>query len=108
MQLESIKLPPGFRISLFAEGVKNARSMALSPGGTLFVGSRSAGAVYAMVDKNKDGRADGVMTVATGLTEPNGVAVHNGALYVAERSRILRWDNIESHLDGAGRASRRR
>ena len=102
VQLEHIKLPPGFRISLFADGVKNARSMALSPGGTLFVGSRNAGAVYAMVDKNKDGRADGVMTVATGLTEPNGVAVHNGALYVAERSRILRWDNIESHLDAPG------
>jgi glucose/arabinose dehydrogenase len=102
VQLESIKLPPGFRISLFADGVKNARSMALSPGGTLFVGSRNAGAVYAMVDKNKDGRADGVMTVATGLTEPNGVAVHNGALYVAERSRILRWDNIESRLDAPG------
>ncbi len=102
VQLESIKLPPGFRISLFAEGVKNARSMALSPGGTLFVGSRNAGAVYAMVDKNKDGRADGVMTVATGLTEPNGVAVHNGALYVAERSRILRWDNIEAHLEAPG------
>ena len=102
VQLESIKLPPGFRISVFAEGVKNARSMALSPGGTLFVGSRNAGAVYAMVDKNKDGRADGVMTVATGLTEPNGVAVHNGALYVAERSRILRWDNIEAHLEAPG------
>jgi glucose/arabinose dehydrogenase len=102
VQLESIKLPPGFRISLFAEGVKNARSMALSPGGTLFVGSRNAGAVYAMADKNKDGRADAVITVATGLTEPNGVAVHNGALYVAERSRILRWDNIESHLDAPG------
>ena len=102
VQLESIKLPPGFRISLFAEGVKNARSMALGPGGTLFVGSRSAGTVYAMADKNKDGRADSVMTVATGLTEPNGVAVHNGALYVAERSRILRWDNIEAHLDAPG------
>jgi len=102
VQLESIKLPPGFRISLFAEGVKNARSMALSPGGTLFVGSRDAGAVYAMVDKNKDGRADSVMTVVTGLTEPNGVAVHNGALYVAERSRILRWDNIEAHLEAPG------
>lgn len=102
VQLESIKLPPGFRISLFAEGVKGARSMALGPGGTLFVGSRNAGAVYALMDKNKDGRADGVKTVATGLTEPNGVAVHNGALYVAERSRILRWDNIEAHLDAPG------
>jgi glucose/arabinose dehydrogenase len=102
VQLESITLPPGFRISLYADGVTNARSMALAPGGTVFVGSRSAGTVYALVDKDKDGRADRVMTVATGLTEPNGVAVHGGALYVAERSRILRWDGIESRLESPG------
>lgn len=103
IQLESIKLPPGFRISVFAEGVTNARSMALSPDGTLFVGSRQTpGSVYALPDKNRDGRADRVITVATGLTQPNGVAVHDGALYVAEISRILRWDDIESRVESPG------
>jgi len=103
IQLESIRLPPGFRISVFAEGVTNARSMALGPNGTLFVGSRQTpGSVYALADRDRDGRADRVITVASGLTQPNGVAVHNGALYVAEISRILRWDNIEARVDSPG------
>lgn len=98
LQLDKIKLPPGFSISVYAEGVRNARSMALSPDGTLFVGTMNAGNVYAVVDRDKDGRADEVIRIAQGLNMPNGVAVRDGSLYVAEVSRILRYDNIESQL----------
>jgi len=49
-----------------------------------------------VIDANKDQKADRVVTVATGLDMPNGVAVRNGALFVAEVSRILRFDNIEA------------
>src|SRR5262247_880030 len=52
LPLQHIKLPPGFEISIYASGVENARSMALSPNGTVFVGSRSAGKVYAVVDRD--------------------------------------------------------
>lgn len=99
LPLSTLKLPPGFSISVYAENVPNARSMALSPGGTLFVGTRTAGNVYAVVDADKDQKADKVVTIATGLEMPNGVAVRNGALFVAEVSRILRFDNIEAALD---------
>ena len=98
---EQIKLPPGFQIEIYASGVENARSMVLSPNGTLFVGSRSAGKVYAMTDRNGDFRADEVITLAQGLDSPNGVAFRDGALYVAEVSRVLRFDNIESRLGGS-------
>lgn len=103
LQLEKIKLPPGFHITLFAEGVPNARSLTQSPGGTIFVGTWNAGNVYALPDGNKDGKADRVITVVSGLTNmPNGVAFRDGALYVAEINRVLRFDKIESKLEGAG------
>ncbi len=98
MHLDMIKLPPGFSISMYAEDVPNARSMVLSPGGILFVGSREDGngQVYAIVDENKDNKADEVVVIASGLTQPNGVAFRDGSLYVAEISRVIRFDNIET------------
>ena len=98
LPLEKIKLPTGFSISIYARDVPNARSMTLSPNGTLFVGTRQAGKVYAILDRDHDHIADAVLTIAQGLQMPNGVAFHNGALYVAEVNRILRYDNIEAHL----------
>jgi glucose/arabinose dehydrogenase len=103
LPLERIKLPAGFRISVWADGVSQARSLTQSPSGTIFVGSWNAGNVYALRDANKDGRADSVITVVSGLRNmPNGVAFRDGALYVAEINRVLRFDNIESRLESAG------
>ena len=102
IQLDKIELPDGFKIELFAEKVPNARSMALSPAGTLFVGTRRKGSVYALRDNDQDGKADKMYTLATGLQMPNGVAVKDGDLYVAEVSRILRFSDIESKLDNPG------
>lgn len=94
---QSISLPPGFHIGYYAANVPNARSMALSPDGTLFVGTRT-GSLYAIRDTDQDYVADEVITLANGLNVPNGVAVRDGALYVAEINRILRYDNIEAGL----------
>ena len=92
-------VPPGFEISVFADSVRNARSMALGPQGTLFVGSQYAGQVYAVVDRNNDHKADRTIVIAKGLNQPNGIAVRNGALYVATANQLLRYDDIERHLD---------
>jgi glucose/arabinose dehydrogenase len=96
--LGSLVLPAGFHAEVFAE-VENAREMALGPRGTVFVGSQRAGNVYAVVDRDGDHEADQVMTIATGLRQPNGVAMRDGALYVATPSQLLRFDDIEQHLD---------
>lgn len=98
LPLHQITLPARFEISIYANSVPDARSMALSPNGTLFVGTRSAGNVYAIIDRNRDGKADEVVTLLRGLNTPNGVAFRGGALYVAEVNRILRYDDIEAHL----------
>ncbi len=95
--LDKIKLPQGFTISVYAE-INNARSLCLSPNGTLFVGNRNGNKVYAVVDENKDGISDKVYVVAKGLDTPNGVAIKDGSLYIACISTILRLDSIESHL----------
>ena len=95
--IERLKLPPGFKIEVYANQVKNARSLALGEKGTVFVGTRSD-SVYALVDSNREGKADEVITIAQGLNAPNGVAFRDGSLYVAEIGRILRFDNIEANL----------
>lgn len=95
--LDKIRLPKGFSISVFAE-VPNARSMCLSPSGVLYVGNRSGDKVFAVVDADKNGKAEKVYTIAKGLNSPNGVAFRDGALYIATISTIYRLDNIESNL----------
>jgi glucose/arabinose dehydrogenase len=96
LPLERVRLPPGFEISVFAEGVKNARSMALGDKGWLFVGTMGAGNVYAIHHDGK--RALETITIASGLNMPNGVALKDGALYVAEVNRVWRYDAIEAGL----------
>lgn len=100
LPLEKIKMPAGFAIEVYAE-VNNARSMAMSPEGTLYVGNRNGDKVYAVMDVNGDYKADKRWVIASGLNMPNGVAVNDGDLYVAEVSRITRYDDIEANLGKA-------
>ncbi|MCS6948658.1 MAG: PQQ-dependent sugar dehydrogenase [Steroidobacteraceae bacterium] len=95
--LSRLTLPPGFAIEIWTAGVPDARSLALGSGGTLFVGTRSAGRVYAIT--NEAGGQRRVRTLLSGLNMPNGIALRDGALYVAEVDRIRRYDQIEARLD---------
>ncbi len=98
-RLEQINLPDGFSIDIYAKNVAGARQMALGDRGTVFVGSRDSGTVWAVDDTNGDQRADRVRVVDRNLTLPTGVAFHNGALYVGAVNRILRYDDIEDRLE---------
>ncbi|SFG98791.1 Glucose/arabinose dehydrogenase, beta-propeller fold [Duganella sp. CF458] len=95
--LSALTLPKGFQIAVYADKVDGARELAVTDSGLVFVGSTKAGKVYALVDANKDGVAEKVVTVAEGLNNPNGVALLNGDLYVGEISRILKFDDIEKN-----------
>jgi glucose/arabinose dehydrogenase len=103
----AISLPPGFQISLFAENLPNARSMASGPDGILFVGTRKAGRACALVDRDGDFKADQTNFLAEGLSMPNGVAFKNGHLYVAEVHRVIRFENIIDHLVAGNQAPQR-
>jgi glucose/arabinose dehydrogenase len=92
LHLEQIQLPPGFKISLYNDQVPGARSMALSPTGVLYVGTREDGNLYAL-------KAGKVHKIAQGLNMPNGVAWKDGSLYVAEVNQVTRYDGIDDKLD---------
>jgi glucose/arabinose dehydrogenase len=98
LPISEIRLPPGFSLDVYSDQVPNARQMALSSNGTLYVGSRSEGKVYAVVDRDRDGHGDQVFTIARGLDMPSGIAWRDGALYVGAVSRVLRYDGIDGRL----------
>ena len=99
LPIERLNLPEGFKISLYAEGIENARSMAIGDDGTLFVGNRRGKKVYAIQDTDGDYKADNIIVLDTTFQVPNGIAFRNGSLYVAEVNRLLRFDNIEANLN---------
>jgi glucose/arabinose dehydrogenase len=102
LPLNQIKLPPGFKIEVYANDIANARSMSRSPGGTLFVGTRTEGNVYALRDTDGDLRIDETHTLISKQNKPNGVAFRDGDLYFAEVDKIWKWRGIESKLANPG------
>jgi glucose/arabinose dehydrogenase len=96
---ETINMPPGFGISVFASDLSGPRMMALGPDGALYVAERGAGRVVRLPDRDADGVADSVEVVADGLRAPSSIAFYvDGSLYVGETTRILRL----SDPDGDG------
>ncbi|MEA2892194.1 MAG: hypothetical protein QOI05_2987 [Bradyrhizobium sp.] len=98
LPVAKLKVPPGFNIEVYAAGMANARSMAEGDKGTVFVGTRLVGNVYAIA--NKDGQRS-VKTLASGLYRPNGVAFKNGTLYIAELSKVSKIDKVEDNLESS-------
>jgi glucose/arabinose dehydrogenase len=96
--LKGIKLPPGFKIELWANGVPGARQMAWGNNGTLFVGSwfGTGGNVYAIKD---EGGKRTVKIILKGMTVPTGVGYKDGALYVVDIDKLYKYDNAEATLD---------
>ena len=98
LPVATLKLPPGFTVEVIAR-VPNARAMTLGAAGTLFVGTATAGKVYALTLPPPGATGEAVINViASGLREPAGVAFRDSALYVSAVSRILRFDDIERRL----------
>jgi glucose/arabinose dehydrogenase len=91
-----LKPPKGFKIELYASGIANARSLRLGDKGTVFVSNRQLDKVYAIVDRNGKREAK---VIASGLDRPNGLAFHNGTLYIAEGTKISKLERIEDNVD---------
>jgi glucose/arabinose dehydrogenase len=100
-RLDTLKLPPGFAIEMYAPDVPNARSLARGPRGVVFVSNRKEDKVYALVDANADYKLDKVVVVAKGLDTPNGIAYKDGTLYIAEVERLLKIERIDEKLENA-------
>lgn len=91
----ALRVPQGFQLELWAHGMPGARAMAEGEDGTVFVGTRAIGRVYAVTEA---GGQRSTRTVAERLTEPNGLAVRDGNLYVIAINRVLRYDGIGRRL----------
>lgn len=93
LPLDKIKLPPGFKVEVYASGIKNARAMRMGDKGTLFVGNWQANKVWAVTAKGE------TKVLYEKLDWPNGIAFHDGTLYIAEHKKISKVENIEDNLD---------
>ena len=106
LPLDKIKLPPGFKAELFSSGHPGGRTIVFGNKGTMFMGTRVIGRVYAVVEK--DGKREAKVLLqassfpAGAFVQPNGLAFKDGALYVFAINHVYRYDNIEDKLDNPG------
>jgi glucose/arabinose dehydrogenase len=96
LPVATLKLPKGFNLEVYSAGLTNARSLRVDDKDNVYVSTRLLDRVYAIADKN--GKKE-VKTITTGLNSPNGIALHNGTLYIAEINKISKIDNIANVLD---------
>lgn len=96
--IKQLHVADDFEISIYADDLPNARSLALGDHDIVYIGTGAEGKVYAVQDANGDGIAEKRYTLAENLNMPNGVAYRAGSLYVAEINRIIRFDNITLNL----------
>ncbi len=96
----SLTLPANYSISIFASDLSGPRDLEFAPDGTLLVSVPSKGLVYALIDKNNDGKADENKAVFSALDKPHGLAFHGDKLYVATETKIVRldWDKSAKTL----------
>jgi glucose/arabinose dehydrogenase len=96
LPVASLKLPKGFKIETYASGIADARSLRIGDKGTVFVSNRTRDKVYAIVDQGGKREAK---VIASGLDRPNGLAFHDGTLYIAEGTKISKLEKIENNID---------
>jgi glucose/arabinose dehydrogenase len=96
LPIDKIKLPSGFKVEVWSSGHAGARTMVMGDKGTMFMGTRTIGRVYAITDKGGKREAKAIVQ---GLTQPNGLAFKDGSLYVFAINKVYRYDKIEDNLD---------
>lgn len=101
--LSRVKVPEGFRIGLFASGLQDPRFIAFGPDGALYVAERGANRIVALVDRNRDGRADLQTTFARDLQRPHSLAFYQDSWFVGIPSGVVRLRD----RDGDGLADER-
>ncbi|MBB5295114.1 sorbosone dehydrogenase family protein [Deinococcus metallilatus] len=101
-QTPDLKAPDGFKVTVFSEGFKQPRFMAVAPNGDVFVSDPGAGTVTVLPDQNKNGVADGKTVFASGLNRPHGLAFHDGFLYVANTDGVVRFAYQPGQREASG------
>src|SRR2546426_11525468 len=110
---DALRVPPGFKIAVFAENLQGVRYMTLGPGNAVFASQPGSGLIVKLIDANHDGVVDSVVTIASGLKGPFGVAFRGDTMYVAEERDVKRFDphgaapvTIVPDIPGGGHSTR--
>jgi len=88
--VSSLKLPNGYRASVWASGLGNTRMIAVAPDGSVYVSRRSEADIIRLIDVNRDGRADGPPTVIVNRPGLHGLTIHDGRLYFMTAREVFR------------------
>lgn len=103
----TLMVPKGFKVNVFAEGdFRYPRWMALAPNGDVFVADSRANAVIVLRDTNKDGKADQRWTWSSKLSQPFGMAFHQGWFYVANTDSVVRFTYKTGQTEAVGEPER--
>ena len=97
--LDSLVLPTGFKISIYADDLNTPRQISETDDGYVIVGSKTGDKIYALFDKDLDGYAEQKILIADELQNPTGVSVYDGDLYFAEIDTIWIIKNIDEWLN---------
>ncbi|MGJ7523688.1 YbhB/YbcL family Raf kinase inhibitor-like protein [Variovorax sp. LT1P1] len=89
-RISAIKAPDGFSVSVFADGLKNARILAVAPDGTVYVSRRDQGDIVMLRDQNRDGKADGGGLIVANRPGAHGLAIKDGYLYIATVKEVFK------------------
>jgi glucose/arabinose dehydrogenase len=94
-----LRVPAGFQVRGFAEGLDRPRLMTIGPDGALYVAERSAGQITRLPDRDRDGVADAHEVVVSSLVGPHSAEWIAGCLYVAQDDKVSR--HCDADADGA-------
>lgn len=87
-----LKIRRGFTIDIFSKLDGNLpRALSIDPGGNLLVSVTNKGKVLALPDSDKDGKADKIVEVISGLNKPHGIAFDRDMIYIAETDQVVRY-----------------
>jgi len=89
---DALRVPPGFKIAVFAGNLQGVRYLTLGPGNAVYASQPGSGLIVKLTDANHDGVADSAVTIASGLRGPFGIAFRGDTMYVAEESELVRFD----------------
>ncbi|UYZ61398.1 PQQ-dependent sugar dehydrogenase [Hymenobacter weizhouensis] len=96
--VQQLRVPAGFAVNKFAEGLGKPRILAVSSAGHVYYSDREAGTVTLLQDTNADGVSDRKQVVAN-IRQAHGLTIHNGNLYiVAVRELYVAGINMDGTL----------
>jgi glucose/arabinose dehydrogenase len=104
----TLKVPAGFEINIFAEGLSRPRWLALTPNGDVLVTETGQDRILMLTDRDGNGTADAQHTFAAagnGLNQPFGMVFAANSFFLANTDAVLRfpYKTSQSQIGAVGK-----